>query len=79
MPRYYFHYSTNTRFTDDVGDESATPADARRAAIKACSEMLHNAEDAFWGSRPWAVTVTDAKGNIMYGIAVDGFSSDAVD
>jgi hypothetical protein len=65
------------RFTDDEGFECATPADARRIAIKTCSEMIHGNEDAFWGSRPWTVTVTDATGTILYEIAVDGFASAA--
>jgi hypothetical protein len=46
-------------------------------AIKTVGEMLHGSEDAFWGSRPWTVTVTDAEGTIMYEIAVDGFASAA--
>ena len=63
--------------TDDEGFDCATPADARRMAIRTCSELIHGAEDAFWGTRPWAVTVTDEAGMIMYEIAVDGFASGA--
>jgi hypothetical protein len=77
MPRYYFHSSTDTRFTDDEGFECATALDARKLAIRTCSEMIHGAEDKFWGTRPWTVTVTDAMGTIMYEIAVDGFASEA--
>lgn len=77
MPRYYFHSSTTSRVTDDTGFECASPADARRTAIKTVGEMLQGAEDEFWGSRPWSVTVTDAMGLIMYEIAVDGFASPA--
>ncbi len=77
MPRYYFHTSTQSRFTDDEGLDCATSEDARRVAIKTCSEMIHGCEDAFWGTRPWTVTVTDAMGLIMYEIAVDGFASPA--
>jgi hypothetical protein len=46
-------------------------------AIRTCSELIHGAEDTFWGTRPWAVTVTDEAGVIMYEIAVDGFPSGA--
>jgi hypothetical protein len=77
LAHYYFHTSTHSRHTDDQGIECATPADARRMAIKTCGELIRGAEDRFWGSRPWAVTVTDAAGVIMYEIAVDGFASDA--
>lgn len=77
MPRYFFHTSTGSRFTDDEGFECATSGDARRMAIRTCSELIHGSEDNFWGSRPWAVTVTDAAGVILYEIAVDGFASGA--
>jgi hypothetical protein len=77
MPRYHFHSSTNSRFTDDEGVECATPLDARKMAIRTCGEMIHGCEDAFWGSRPWTITVTDAAGTIMYEIAVDGYASEA--
>ena len=63
--------------TDDEGFDCASPADARRMAIRTCSELIHGAEDKFWGTRPWAVTVTDEAGVIMYEIAVDGFASKA--
>jgi hypothetical protein len=75
MPRYYFHSSTTSRFTDDEGYECATLADARRMAIRTCSEMIHGSEDEFWGSRPWTVTVTDEAGLIMLEIQVDGFAA----
>jgi hypothetical protein len=77
LPKYYFHTSTDARLTDDEGFECATPADARRMAIRTCSELIHGSEDSFWGTRPWAVTVTDDAGVIMYEIAVDGFASGA--
>ena len=63
--------------TDDEGFDCATPADARRMAIRTCSELIHGAEDAFWGTRPWIVTVNDEAGLIMYEIAVDGYASGA--
>jgi hypothetical protein len=63
--------------TDDEGFDCASPADARRMAIRTCSELIHGAEDNFWGTRPWAVTVTDEAGLILYEIAVDGFASGA--
>lgn len=77
MPRYYFHTSTDKRFTDDEGFECASASEARKMAIRTCSEMIHGSEDAFWGTRPWTVTVTDSMGVIMFEIAVDGFASAA--
>lgn len=75
MPRYFFHTSTDTRFTDDEGVDCATLADARRMAFRTCSELIHAAEDTFWGTRPWTVTVTDVKDIILYEIAIDGFAA----
>jgi hypothetical protein len=46
-------------------------------AIKTVGEMIRGSEDAFWGSRPWTVTVTDDVGVILYEIAVDGFAAAA--
>lgn len=77
MPRYFFHTSTDTRFTDDEGVDYATSADARRQAFRTCSELIHSAEDTFWQTRPWTVTVTDAKDAIIYEIAINGFAADA--
>ena len=77
MALYFFHTNTTKRVSDDEGFDCATPADARRMAIATCSEMIHGSEDEFWGSRPWAITVTDIAGTILYEIAVDGFASAA--
>ena len=32
---------------------------------------------AFWRSRPWSVTVTDARGLILWEVSMDGVSSAA--
>jgi hypothetical protein len=75
MPRFFFHTQTNVRFTDVEGVEYPTYVEARRAAIETCGQMLHDAPEVFWGSRPWNVTVTDAKGLILWDIHLDGQAS----
>jgi hypothetical protein len=77
MPQYFFHSQTDSRFTDDEGSEHATASQARAEAIRLCGEMLRDAPEPFWGSRPWSVTVTNAAGLIMWEIYIDGVSSPA--
>ena len=77
MAVYYFHSQTESRFTDDEGVEFATPREARAQAVVTCAQMVKDAPDGFWGSRPWTVTVTDAAGLILWVMTVDGFASPA--
>jgi hypothetical protein len=77
LPRYFFHTQTDTRTTDENGLEFPSPVDARREAIRTCGEIMRDAPEAFWGSRPWSVTVTDAVGLVLWEIYVDGVSSAA--
>jgi hypothetical protein len=77
MARYLFHTQTDTRITDDEGVELPTESEARAQAIITCGQMMKDAPDAFWGSRPWNVTVTNEAGLIMWEISMDGVSSAA--
>jgi ElaB/YqjD/DUF883 family membrane-anchored ribosome-binding protein len=77
MPRYFFHSQTDARMTDMEGYELATPQEARQQAIETCGQMMVDAADAFWGTRPWTVTVTDAAGLILWEISMDGFAAPA--
>jgi ElaB/YqjD/DUF883 family membrane-anchored ribosome-binding protein len=77
MPRYFFHSQTDARMTDTEGFDLATPAEARQQAIQTCGQMMVDAADAFWGTRPWTVTVTDAAGLILWEISMDGFAAPA--
>ncbi len=75
MPLYFFHSQTDTRMTDFEGTELPGPKEARAEAISTCGQMMHDAPDVFWGSRPWSVTVTDSAGLILWEITMDGVSS----
>jgi hypothetical protein len=77
MPRYFFHSQTDTRHTNTDGMELAGPVEARREAIRTCGEMMRDAPEGFWGSRPWHVTVTDASGLVLWEIMMDGNASAA--
>ncbi|WP_260597789.1 DUF6894 family protein [Sphingomonas endolithica] len=78
MARYFFHMQTDVRQTDNEGIEIAEPSEARRQAIQTCGEMMKEAPEVFWGSRPWNVTVTDATGRILWEIFMDGVSTPEV-
>jgi uncharacterized glyoxalase superfamily protein PhnB len=77
MPRFYFHMQTDTRHTDVDGADYDTYAEARKAAIQTCGQMMQDAPETFWGSRLWSVTVTDDAGLIMWEIQLDGQSTAA--
>ena len=59
MARFFFHTQTDIRFTDVDGLELEGPVEARRQAIKTCGEMMRDAPEGFWGSRPWAEIQVD--------------------
>jgi hypothetical protein len=77
MPRFYFHTETDVRMTDHEGMELEGFVDARKEAIRTCGQMMRDAPEVFWGSRPWNVSVTDAGGLILWVIYVDGVTSAA--
>jgi hypothetical protein len=72
MPRYFFHTQTETRTSDDEGLELANDICARREAVRTCGEMMRDAPEGFWGTRPWVVTVTNDVGRVMWEIYMDG-------
>ena len=77
VPRYFFHTQTETRSSDATGIEMRSHTEARAEAIRTCGEMMRDNPEAFWGSRPWNVTVTDASGLVLYEIMMDGTASPA--
>lgn len=77
MQRYFFHTQTLSRDTDTDGIELDSPHEARRQAIETCGQMMKDAPEGFWGSRPWSVTVTDAAGLVLWSIEMDGSASAA--
>ncbi len=77
MPRFYFHTETDVRTTDDEGTEFTGHLAARGEAIRTAGQMMKDAPEVFWGSRPWSVTVTDADGLILWELYLDGQTSAA--
>ena len=60
MQRYFFHTQADTRHTDEEGLELKDAAAARREAIRTCGEMMRDAPESFWNSRPRSVVVTNS-------------------
>jgi hypothetical protein len=77
MPLFYFHTETDVRTTDSDGADFPGYVEARREAIRTCGQMMQDAPEVFWGSRPWSVSVTDATGLILWEIHLDGQASAA--
>lgn len=77
MPRFFFHTETDVRTTDYEGHECASYIEARREGIATCGQMMKDAAEAFWGSRPWSVSITDADNLILWEIHIDGQASPA--
>lgn len=72
MQRYFFHTQTDSRTTDEEGTVLNSPAEARTQAIETCGQMMKDAPEGFWGSRPWTVTVTNFNGLVLWEISMDG-------
>jgi hypothetical protein len=72
MARHFFHTQTSIRFTDLEGLELSSHALARTEAVRTCGELMKDAPDGIWGTRPWSVTVTEANGTVLYEIMMDG-------
>jgi len=77
LPQFYFHTDTLTRTNDNEGVNLPGALEARRQAIATCGEMMKDSPEAFWGSRPWSVTVTDTVGLILWELSMDGTASAA--
>ncbi len=52
MPRFFFPTQTDIRVADQEGVELDGSVEARRQAIQTCGEMMRDAPEGFWGSRP---------------------------
>lgn len=72
---FRLHTETDVRVTDTEGQEFSSFEDARCEAMQTCGKMMSDAADAFWGSRPWNVLVTDHSGLIIWEIYGDGQTS----
>ena len=62
MPRYFFHNHNGESQIDEVGIELPDEAAAKKEAIRATSEMLHDLNEAFWSFPRYEMRVVDENG-----------------
>jgi hypothetical protein len=77
VARFYFHTESESRVTDDVGVDLPSVEHARVEAARATADLLKDGAAVFWGTRPWMMTVTDAKGLIFLTLEVHGIDAPA--
>ena len=70
MARYFFHTNSPDRFSDDLGHDLPSADHARSMAILYMAEILRDAPNQFWRSKPWSVTVADQNGLQLFAIEV---------
>ena len=74
MPRYFFHTQNSSRVTDTEGTNLADHQAARHEAILTAGQLMRDGVNAFWGTRPWSVTVTNDDDVVLMEISMDGRS-----
>ena len=80
MPRFFFHTNHPAELTvqDDEGMVFPSVRDAKCAAVKYAGQMLADVAEHFWDSADFDLTVTDAKGLILFSMRVVGIEAPAV-
>jgi hypothetical protein len=63
VPRYFFHNDNGENHIDEVGIELPDEAAAKKEAIRATSEVLHDLSEAFWSFPRYEMRVVDENGN----------------
>jgi hypothetical protein len=77
MPRYFFHV-TNGVDRDTEGVDLPTLAQAKCEAVKAAGEILCEESSAFWASKEWGMTVTNADGVTLFSLSFIGTEAPAI-
>ncbi len=78
MERFLFNLTDGSPVADDEGLELADVAAARKEAVRFLADALRHKGDEFWRDGRWTLTVSDARGLVMFSIFVDAVASAAV-
>lgn len=80
MPRFFFHTNHPAELTvqDDEGLNFANIHEARTAAVKYAGQLLSDIAEKFWDTADFDLTVTDARGLILFSMRVVGVEAPAV-
>ncbi len=71
MERFLFTLSNGDPHLDDEGIDLPDLTAARREAARFLSDALKYRSDEFWRDGRWTLTVTDARGLVLFSIYVD--------
>ncbi len=77
MPRYFFNVRDGTSHPDALGQEIATFADARRAAVKYAADVIRDECESLIAGEDWRVEMTDTSGTILFSVvafSIDPFA-----
>lgn len=65
MPRYFFHVSDGSEYTDDVGTELPGVDEVRAMATIAAGEAIKELSSGFLISANWHMWATDERGDTV--------------
>lgn len=72
MPRFFFHAEDGHLFCDPEGAELPSVDAARAEGVRVFSEVLRDAPDRFLEEERFRLHVTDAKGQVVYQLDLNG-------
>jgi hypothetical protein len=80
VPRYFFHtnHPAELSVQDDEGMEFPSVHEAKCAAVRYAGQLLADVAEHFWDTADFDLTVTDAKGLILFSMRVVGIEAPAV-
>ncbi|MBY9064073.1 hypothetical protein K7957_14110 [Sphingomonas yunnanensis] len=70
MQRYFFNVRDGVSHPDAIGQEFATLADARAAAVRFAADVLRDENDALLRGEEWAVELVDAERGLLFSVIV---------
>jgi hypothetical protein len=80
VPRFFFHTNHPAELTvqDDEGMVFPSIHEAKCAAVKYAGQLLTDVAEHFWDTADFDLTVTNAKGLILFSMRVVGIEAPAV-
>jgi hypothetical protein len=79
MPIYHFNVEDGQKYPDLPGMDCPDLDAARIEAIRRTSDLLRDNGASFWGGHGWKITVTDARGLILFTLNFLAVSSPATE
>ena len=70
MQRYFFHVRDGVSHPDAVGQEFATMAEAKAAAVRFAADVIRDEVSALLKGEDWRVELADGDGAILFSVIV---------